>query len=86
MFCSDIAGQDPAAHGGDPAEVITAVRNWLATHTRARLPGGRKIAERYATFRAQLPAMTATAGLDAVLTFRDYTALVSEWLSLHSRI
>ena len=42
-FLSDIAGQDIAAHGGEPVRAIGAVRDWLAAggHRRAgrRSPG-----------------------------------------------
>ena len=79
-FCSDIAGQDPAAHGGDPAQAIRVVRDWLRPYTAARIPGAPLVVERYANFRAQLPAMLANAGLDSAIVFADYSALVTEWL------
>lgn len=80
-FCSDIAGQDPAAHGGDPAEAIIAVRNWLRPHAPAAIPGGQRIVERYARFRTDLPAMIEEARLDPPpLPFPDYAALVAAWL------
>lgn len=56
-FCSDIAGQDPAAHGGDPARAIGVVRDWLRPFSKAQIPGAAKIVERYGSFRAELPAM-----------------------------
>jgi hypothetical protein len=31
QFMSDISGQDISAHGGDPAALITKVRDWLNT-------------------------------------------------------
>lgn len=87
IFCSDIAGQDPASHSGDPAEAIVAVRDFLSPHTRSLLPGGRRIVERYAEFRKQLPDLRAAAGLtEDTLTFPDYSALVSVWLSAHNEI
>ena len=30
-YCSDISGQDPKAHDGDPKKAVTLVRNWLRT-------------------------------------------------------
>ena len=83
-FCSDIAGQDPSAHGGDPAEAIRVVRDWLRPYSAARIPGAQRIVERYATFRAQLPSMLANAGLDSEIIFADYSALVTEWLKTHA--
>lgn len=82
-FCSDIAGQDPAAHGGDPATAIVVVRNWLRSHTGASIPGGTKIVERYSEFRSALPLMCTSAAIEPQsLTFPDYSALVEEWLRL----
>ena len=83
-FCSDIAGQDPSAHGGDPAEAIRVVRDWLRGYTQAQLPGGNRIVGRYAAFRAELPSMIQNAELDERIIFADYSALVSEWLSVNS--
>lgn len=80
-FCSDIAGQDPAAHGGDPAQAIAVVRNWLSPYAAGAVPGGKRMVERYAAFRSDLPAMVEAAELDPPpLPFPDYAALVMAWL------
>jgi hypothetical protein len=84
-FISDIAGQDIHAHRDKPAEVISIVRNWFLHATREDgrdpLPSGKVIAERYASFEAELPALCTTARLDDdKLTYRDYTWLVRKWL------
>lgn len=85
-FISDIAGQDPAAHAGDPAGAITCVRNWLRSHSEAAIPGAARIVDRYATFRRELPTICEAADLDATaLTFADYSATVATWLGAHSR-
>lgn len=83
-FCSDIAGQDPSAHGGDPVQAIRVVRDWLRPYSSARIPGSQRIVERYAAFRAQLPSMLASAGLDTEIIFADYSALVTEWLEANA--
>lgn len=83
-FCSDIAGQDPSAHRGDPVRAIRVVRDWLRPYSAARIPGGQQIVERYATFRAQLPSMLVNAGLDTEIIFADYSALVTEWLEANA--
>lgn len=85
-FCSDIAGQDPSAHGGDPARAIRVVRDWLRPYSRARLPGAQRIVQRYSEFRAQLPSMLANAGLDSEIIFADYSALVTEWLEANATL
>ncbi len=59
-FLSDIAGQDIAAHGGEPARAIGAVRDWLAAGQRRRPPpGGAEIVRRFAEFSAALPGILA---------------------------
>lgn len=85
-FISDIAGQDPAAHGGDPARAIAAVRDWLRDYSPAAIPGGAKIVERYSAFRRELPDICRAADLDpTALTFADYSGLVTAWLEAHNR-
>ncbi|HEV3051921.1 MAG TPA: hypothetical protein VGX50_16555 [Longimicrobium sp.] len=83
QFCSDIAGQDIRAHQNDPALLIRVLRDWLRNvlmHT-ATLPGASRIAERYATFQAELPQICRLLGMDAdELVFNDLTMLVSAWL------
>lgn len=85
-FISDIAGQDPAAHAGDPAQAITAVRDWLRDYSSSVIPGGARIVDRYASFRQELPEICRGADLDpTALTFTDYGGLVTGWLEAHSR-
>jgi hypothetical protein len=85
-FISDIAGQDPAAHGGKLDKAITVVRDWLRGQSTAAIPGGKKIFERYQAFRTDLPLMCDIAELDPTeLTAADYTGLVTAWLREHRR-
>lgn len=83
QYCSDIAGQDIRAHAGDPAHIVTIVRNWLRNASRdsgVMIPGGTRMAQRYALFRAELPRMCRRLHLETgELIFRDYTTLVVEW-------
>jgi hypothetical protein len=86
QFCSDIAGQDPSAHGGDPEQAIRAVRDWLRSHSAVALPGGGLIVKRYAQFRTALPQLCKNTGLETTrLIFPDYTALVAAWQSENTR-
>ena len=87
-FISDIAGQDIAAHGGEVARTIRAVRDWLsnATPKSIKMPGGAAIARRYALFRAELPEICERLQLRVEeLTFNDYALQVEEWLKLNGR-
>ena len=88
-FISDIAGQDIAAHGGDPAKAIKIARDWLSNSTpkSIRIPGGAAIAARYALFRTELPAMCERLHLNATeLTFNNYVVQVEEWLKLNAQV
>jgi hypothetical protein len=87
-FISDIAGQDIAAHGGNPLEAIKAVRNWLsaaAPHS-VKIPGGAVIGRRYLAFREELPTACERLQLNPdELTFNDFVLQVEEWLKVHAR-
>jgi hypothetical protein len=88
-FISDIAGQDVAAHAGDPMHAIRIVRDWLssAADVSLRVPGGHAIATRYVIFRDELPEMCERIHLAADdLTFNEYVAQVERWLALNARI
>jgi hypothetical protein len=84
-FCSDIAGQDIAAHGGKPKQAIKIVRDWLQTNwtgTSYRIPDGPTIFVRYQKFMHALPELRRNVHLDqAGLIFPDYLALVLGWLN-----
>ena len=85
-YCSDINGQDPAAHGGKPAVAIQVVRDWLRTHSGFGMPSGASMITRFARFQKQLPRMCVALNLDRQnLIFSDYAALVSEWLKENSK-
>jgi hypothetical protein len=85
-FLSDIAGQDPQSHGGNPQNAIKALRNWLATEVRRiggePLPGAAEILRRFTVFQTDLPLLAERHLIDdeGERTFADYTALVSVWL------
>jgi len=80
-YCSDIAGQDIAAHGDDPKRAVGEVRDWLAAaHRETLIPGGNKMWERYQRFKNDLPILCAAIHLDpADLTFSDHTTFVATW-------
>jgi hypothetical protein len=81
-FCSDIAGQDISAHGGDPERAIKAVRDWLRAHRPSvSIPSGSGLVRRYYQFQDDLPTLCESLRLDAdELTFIDFQNIVIEWL------
>jgi hypothetical protein len=86
-FCSDIAGQDPKAHGNQVGEAIRAVRNWLRKSDAGRsvtIPSGSIIFERYEAFRESLPELCHSLRFDEdELIFSDFSMVVEEWLSVN---
>jgi len=83
-FISDIAGQDVAAHAGDPSQAIRVVRDWLADMQPSTMKprGGTAIVQRYAIFRDDLPAICMIMGLVVEdLTFNEYLLQVKGWLT-----
>jgi hypothetical protein len=83
-FMSDIAGQDIAAHAGDPATLITQIRDWLSAVARPnKQPGGQAIATHFEAFRKDVPDICAKLSLvPNELTFVDYGNVVGAWLTL----
>lgn len=83
-FISDIAGQDIAAHGDDPAQAIRAVREWLCASKAgiAHPPGGAAMSRRYSRFMTELPAICTRAALEPdELTFVEFADMASTWLT-----
>lgn len=81
---SDIAGQDPVAHGGDEGQVIKAVRDWLRLEVDPKVvitPSGKVIGERYTRFKAALPAICNKLAWDIDdLPFSDFSWAVADWI------
>lgn len=80
---SDLAGTDPKTHGGEPKQIIAAVRGFLARKkVGGKTRGADAIWLRYETFNAQLPAIAETLefSLPEIQSF-DY---LNEWLQAMS--
>jgi hypothetical protein len=80
IYLSDIAGNDPAAHGDDPTEVIRIVRKFL--HVRPdgnQLPGAAHIRDTFAQFKSELPNLAAALNIaeDEIDPFRDYRDFIA---------
>jgi len=81
QLCSDIAGQDIRAHGNQPEKAVAAVRAMLATALGGiRLPGPRRILERYEAFLSDLPTFCHTLqATPAELQFVELRTIMQEW-------
>ncbi|MBL8175361.1 MAG: hypothetical protein JNK48_11875 [Bryobacterales bacterium] len=81
QFLSDIAGQDPHAHHGDPAQAIKAVRDWLAGSAAEALPGPIYLHQRFTGFRHDLPLIAEHLGaVHTHLSFQDLIHILRRWL------
>jgi hypothetical protein len=84
---SDLAGTDPRAHKNDPAQVVAAVRSFLA---RKKAVGGKtrgadKIFERYEQFRTDLPKLAenleiSTKEITSFPYLTDWVGLMGTWV------
>lgn len=54
VYLSDVAGQDLDWHKNDPRQLLTRVRDWLASLSDKHLPAGSVVWDRYATFEGEL--------------------------------
>ena len=88
LYLSDLAGNDPAAHHGQPEEVIRAVRRYLhAGPDGTTLPGATRIAGEFKRFQAMLPELGEALGIapDEMHPYREYKTylvLLEQYLSL----
>lgn len=86
VYMSDVAGNDPEPHHGEPDEVIRAVRRYL--HTRpdgSQLPGAAFMVSTFLRFQSALPRLAAALHirpdeLDCLRDYKDYVALLAEFL------
>lgn len=87
-YMSDVAGSDPAVHHGKPDEVIRIVRAYLHRSPDGNpLPGAAHISIEFKRFQRSLPKMAAALKiaadeLDPLRDYRDYLALLTEFLVL----
>jgi hypothetical protein len=79
-YLSDLSGNDPAAHHGEPHELLRIVRRYLHVTPRGMmLPGPQSYIDGFTKFKADLPGMTAEAawGREKIDPFRDYRAYLT---------
>ena len=84
-FISDIAGQDIRAHKNQPKTAIENVRTYLQhKSTRATIPSGNFINNRFISFNKKLPYFCKQLSWDSEkLNFMEYYHCVKAWLKLN---
>ena len=82
-FISDIAGNDPHAHGGEPVQAIRKVRDWLA---ECLWPKAAKCQPCRGTISAVSAGFARPGGIQGfdlnAIPYVDYLYFVTEWLTL----
>lgn len=81
-FISDLAGIDPKAHGGDPAQMVRCTRDWLlSVSKRATIPPPAQLLASYGRFTVALPTIAQSAGLAPIdIGYSDFERIVFAWL------
>lgn len=85
-YLSDLGGNDPASHNGEPLQLMAAVTRFLhASPTGKVLAGPKSVFVRFTRFKDGLPTMAAALERDEheIHPFRDYRvylAVLNEFL------
>jgi hypothetical protein len=85
-YLSDLGGNDPAAHGGEPHNVIRIVRRYLhATPAGRLLPGPPYLIAAFAKFKEDLVGIAAgmqwgADEIDPLGNYRAYLLFVAEFI------
>jgi hypothetical protein len=84
---SDLAGQDPKYHSGDPERLVAALRTFLSAKRPkgSRTRGAAAIWTRYQRFTGDLPVLSSSLeiSIDEIRSFdylSDWLAIMSAWL------
>jgi hypothetical protein len=79
---SDLRSIDPKCHKNKPKELITGVRSWLKTETKAvKFPGDIYIYERFKVFKNKYPKLVAKLHLtEKSITFGEQISVIQDWL------
>ncbi len=87
IYLSDLAGNDPAAHRSEPAEVIRQVRRYLHEGPEGiQLPGTKTLQTEFERFKRRLPDLAEALGIapeeiDPFLEYRSYISLLEGYLA-----
>ncbi len=85
---SDLSGQDPKIHGGEPRKMVSAVRGFLSAKKGPEQPtrGALAIWNRYRAFEHALPGLAARLEIDntEIRSFDylpDWSSVMTGWLA-----
>lgn len=86
---SDVRADDAQYHNNDPNEMITRVRNWLASRPHRdrshNIPGAEWLIERYARFQRDAPDLCVKLLLNfKQLQYHEFLIITEAWLE-HQR-
>jgi len=85
-YLSDLSGNDPADHGGDPSNLIRVVSRFLhVTPDGHLLPGPQSYLAAFAKFKEALPAIAvaldwSAAEVDPLTNYRVYLLFLAEYM------
>ncbi len=81
-YISDIAGQDVHSHSGNVDVLIRELAAWLRDEARdPKVPGGIAVANEFAKFKIDLPAIAAETRLEiSEVTFKDLVEITARWV------
>jgi len=80
-FISDLSGQDVLAHANNPQTMVKIIRDWLAGSTKAIIPSGTEIYQRYKLFKKSMPSICSKLGIQpSGLSYEDYRSILAIWL------
>lgn len=85
-YLSDLAGNDPFHHNGDPREIVRIVSRYLHRTPAGKLvPGAHALNDWFAQFQRDLPSLAAeahrhSAEVDAFNDYRVYVVFVEAFL------
>lgn len=84
QFISDLAGVDPKAHGGDPDQLLAALRLFLRTGSERQLIGLSELCELYRAWIEDLDSAALNLGYTPdTIPFADLVHNLGYWLLLH---
>jgi hypothetical protein len=86
-YISDISGQDIHCHQGKLKCLFEELASWLRNQSGdSKVPGGRRMAKEFDSFRTKIPKICAARKLDIrEMTFGDYAGIVVEYVLANAR-